>query len=170
MPARPERIRIGVPPEEYSSWLREGLATTLLHVAVLSGQAQLTVTNQSPQQFVDQIVKGLPGLSTDYRLLTSLRDELSLLAEAAPGPLLAALEQMLEGDATVIKPIFSEIETFMSPSSYHTGVLWALELLAWEREFLNRVALILAKLTRIDPGGRLSNRPLNSLRSIFLTW
>jgi hypothetical protein len=58
----------------------------------------------------------------------------------------------------------------MRVSSPHTGLLWALETLAWDPSHLRRVALILAKLARIDPGGRLSNRPINSLRAIFLSW
>jgi hypothetical protein len=49
-------------------------------------------------------------------------------------------------------------------------MLWALETLAWDPDFLHRAALILARLADIDPGGRLSNRPINSLRAIFLSW
>lgn len=33
-----------------------------------------------------------------------------------------------------------------------------------------RVTLILGKLARLDPGGKISNRPANSLRAIFLLW
>jgi hypothetical protein len=42
--------------------------------------------------------------------------------------------------------------------------------LAWDPEYLARVTLILAKLAAIDPGGRTINRPINSLREIFLDW
>ena len=52
----------------------------------------------------------------------------------------------------------------------HTGLLWGLELLAWSPELLPRVSMILAKLSRIDPGGRLINRPINSLGAIYLWW
>src|SRR6266545_6728244 len=55
-------------------------------------------------------------------------------------------------------------------SSPHTGLLWALEDLAWSPEYLGRVALVLARLQELDPGGRLSNRPSESLREIFLPW
>jgi hypothetical protein len=48
--------------------------------------------------------------------------------------------------------------------------LWALETLAWDPTLLPRVAHILARLAAIDPGGRLVNRPINSLRSIFISW
>lgn len=155
---------------QYSDWLRDGLATTLLQIAVLHSQAKLRVPGSTPQDYVNDIIRNLPGLSSNHRLLDSLRDELPLLAEAAPDPFLGALEAMLEGKGDLIKPIFSEQEHFLSPSSPHTGLLWALEVLAWDPELLPRVALILAKLAAIDPGGRLSNRPIRSLGSIFLSW
>jgi len=158
-------------PTKHSAWLRDGLATTLLLIASLADQARLVIPGQSAQDFVDEIVRSLPGLSNDHRVLASLRQELPLLAEAAPGPLLSALERMLEGEGTAIKLIFAEATNILAPSSPHTGLLWALEkTLAWDPTHLRRVSLILAKLARIDPGGRLSNRPINSLRSIFLSW
>ena len=58
----------------------------------------------------------------------------------------------------------------MMPTSYHTGLLWALESLAWFPEYISRASLILAKLSAIDPGGTLSNRPINSLTEIFKPW
>jgi hypothetical protein len=153
----------------HSQWLREGLATTLLLIAVLHEEAGLTLRGSTPQRFVEQLIDALPGLKRDYRLLASLRNELPLLMEAAPRPLLLALEQMLEGDGSAIQPIFRE-GGLLSPSSPHTGLLWALEMLVWDPQYLPRVALILAKLARVDPGGKLQNRPINSLRGIFLPW
>jgi hypothetical protein len=55
-------------------------------------------------------------------------------------------------------------------ASPHTGLLWALETFAWEPRYLSQVALIFAKLVRLDPGGKLLNRPFNSLCEIFLCW
>ncbi|MBF1696761.1 MAG: hypothetical protein HXO77_08890 [Selenomonas sp.] len=51
-----------------------------------------------------------------------------------------------------------------------TGLLWSLECLAWSPDYLSRVAVILADLASIDPGGRYSNRPAQSLADIFLPW
>lgn len=153
----------------HSEWLRDGLATTLLLIAVLHEEAGLTLSGSTPQRFVEQLIDELPGLKRDYRLLASLRNELPLLMEAAPRPLLLALEQMLEGDGSAIRPIFRD-GGLLGPSSPHTGLLWALEMLAWDPEYLPRVALILAGLARVDPGVRIQNRAINSLREIFLPW
>lgn len=91
--------------------------------------------------------------------------------EAAPRPLLSALEQLLGGDGSRIKPIFTDKEDALFAQSFHTGLLWGLETLAWDPQYLARVSLILAGLTRVDdPPGRLMNRPINSLREVFLPW
>src|SRR5438046_1196029 len=76
----------------HSDWLRDGLATTLLQIAVLHKEARLHVTGITPQGFVDETIATLPGLKQDTRLLISLGRQLPWLIEAAPHALLAALE------------------------------------------------------------------------------
>jgi hypothetical protein len=55
-------------------------------------------------------------------------------------------------------------------SSPHTGLLWALEVTAWSSAQFSQSINVLARLSEIDPGGRLSNRPFNSLKDIFRPW
>jgi len=158
---------------KHSTWLRDGLAETLLRIVVLGDRLESEgkiPKNQTCQDFVDQLIRNLPGLNKDWRLLASLRDQLPVLAEAAPNPLLEALEHLLQGDPKKILPIFAEGESGFSSHSFHSSFLWALETLAWDSRYLARVGLILAKLAKIDPGGRLVNRPINSLRGILLAW
>jgi hypothetical protein len=152
----------------HSSWLRDGLVSTLL-LAVVRGEYAGLIPGRDIQTFVNQLIADLPGLAKDYRLLASLGSQLPYLMEAAPDPLVSALEHLLEGDGRDMVGIFSE-SSLLGPSSPHTHLLWALELLAWDPDYLPRVSLILAKLSRIDPGGRLSNRPIHSLRGIYLPW
>ncbi|MFJ1257012.1 transposase domain-containing protein [Cupriavidus sp. CuC1] len=174
IPPAPRADEVYRPPSErldtHSAWLREGMMTMLLHMAVLHEQADFTAQGTTPQEFVNGIVRGLPGLSSDHRLLASLQENLALLAEAAPIPFLEALERLLEGDAAAIKPIFEEHKGFLTPRTYHVGLLWALEILAWDPALLLRSTMCLAHLAAIDPGGSLSNRPINSLRAVFLSW
>jgi hypothetical protein len=155
---------------KHSDWLRTGLATTLLLIAVFHDEAGLEIVGTTPEAFVNGLVSGIPGLDNDYRAVASLHGVLSLIAEAAPRPLLKALGLLLEGDGERIKPIFQDTEGAWHRSSPHTGVLWALEVLAWDPEYLNDATLTLAKLERVDPGGKLVNRPLHSLREIFIVW
>ena len=144
------------------------MATTLLQIAVHHEGADLYIRGTTPQAFVDDLIKMLPGLSSDWRLIASLRAELPLLMEAAPRPFLEALELLLQ-EGSALRPIFRE-GGFFSPFSPHTYLLWALEVLAWDPEHFARVSLILAKLAKLHPGGTLSNRPENSLTEIFLPW
>jgi hypothetical protein len=157
-------------PTNYSEWLRDGLATTLLLFAVWSEVAEINLGEESGQEFANRVLSDLPGLRTDPRLLTSLRNQLPILAEAAPDPLLSALEYMLEGAGGDIRQIFNERSGWPHATSEHTGVLWALETLAWDPEYFRRAVMILARLAEIDPGGHLNNRPQNSLAEIFLVW
>lgn len=156
--------------DTHSRWLRDGMMNTLLHMAVLHDQAEFNVPGTTPQEYVNSLVRGLPGLSKDHRLMVSLQDQMSLLAEAAPIPFLEALERLLEGDAMAIRPIFEEQKGLIGSHSYYFGVLWGLEVIAWDPQLLLRASICLARLASVDPGGTFSNRPINSLRSIFLSW
>ena len=91
-----------------------------------------------------------------------------LISEASPSAFFKFVEQSLSEKEPKIMSMFEEVDTLMSPTSYHTGLLWALEKLAWFPDFLTRVTIILGHLAKLDPGGHLANRPLNSLRHIFL--
>jgi hypothetical protein len=157
---------------KHSEWLRDGLATTLLILSAMGKENDLQTPAPSPELFVSGLVEALRGLRDDYRVVASLSRQLPMLMEAAPSPLLSALEQMLEGDGAKLKPVFQdsrEHKSFWS-SSPHTGLLWALERIGHDPKYLQRTTDILAGLVAIDPGGTLSNRPLASLRSLFLTW
>lgn len=65
--------------------------------------------------------------------------------------------------------LFEEEDPFGGGSA-HTGVLWALEGLAWFPQYLGQVTVLLGTLARLDPGGRTANRPLATLRGVFLLW
>lgn len=154
----------------HSDTLRNGVATTLLHIAVLADQANLSVAGVNPQKFVDNLIKSLPGLTADTRLISSIRDQLPILMEAAPDPLLDALEQLFEGENDVAD-LITEKEGLLTPHRPLTEILWALEMLAWDPKYLDRVSLLLARLAELDRSpGRLANRPINSLQTIFTAW
>jgi hypothetical protein len=155
----------------YSEWLRTGIATSLLLLSALHDQMGISISGLDLDQFVNEIVTALPDLATHYRTIASLHGELTLLMEASPRPLLQALDRLLEGDGQRALGFFQDKEeTMFGSSSPHTAVLWALEMIAWDPEYITRSSLILARLARIDPGGRLANRPVNSLREILLAW
>jgi hypothetical protein len=168
---RPFAKMRGVGPP-HSPWLREGIANTLLVIAAIGEKSGLVINGLSPQRYVNELIGNIPALRDNHRVIASLSHELPLLMEAAPDPLLLALEQLLEGDGKKFLPIFqdSKDQTSIFTSSPHTGLLWALELIAWDPDYLLRASTVLLKLAAIDPGGALANRPARSLRHIFLAW
>jgi len=152
----------------YSSWIREGLTQSLILIAVYGDKFSLPISSTS-QIWADNTITSLLQ-SNDSRLWCSLDDVMPLVSEASPSSFLASIENHLSTNSAVIEELFEEGKGFITPITYHTGLLWALEGLAWFPELLSRVTLILGKLSAIDPGGSLQNRPINSLRYIFLPW
>ncbi len=157
---------------KYSKELREGVAETLILIAVFGDKVNsgkgldLSFTSQS---WIDRLIAELLK-DADWKLWYSLEDVLPLIAEASPSSFLDAVEDSLLQESPPIMGMFSEIEDYLTSHSAHPSLLWALEGLAWDPNLLSRVTLILRKLAKLDPRGKLANRPINSLRSIFLLW
>ncbi len=154
----------------YSDWLREGLANTLLMIATLGEQAEAEIDDDYGKSYVNKNVSRLPGLNGNVELLACIENELPLLAEASPVPFLTALERWLEGSSDSLREIFKEEQGVIAPSTSHTGLLWALETLVWDTKTFARSVFVLARLSELDPGGNLANRPINSLKEVFLPW
>ncbi|MEQ8623848.1 MAG: hypothetical protein RJQ00_08560 [Vicingaceae bacterium] len=152
----------------YSVWCREGLTQSMILVG-LHGDKLKFQQSFHAQDWVDGIIKELlyqaPG-----DLWASRNHEMPLIAEASPKSFFESAYHSLSLDDKPIMDMFIEEDGFISPSSHHTGLLWALEGLAWTEEYVYDSSMLLAKLATLDPGGNLSNRPLNSLREIYKPW
>jgi hypothetical protein len=151
----------------HSGILRRGLASTL---AVMGARASGTDSGD-PGIVATRVVRELLNrANADWRLWASLATHLPDLAEASPDAFLTGVEDGLQGDKPVLLEIFTDTDDPLFGSSKHTGLLWALERLAWSPQYLGRVAQVMARLAARDPGGRLSNRPATSLAAIFRPW
>ena len=102
----------------------------------------------------------------------SLADVLPLLAEAAPSEFVDAVNDDLDQAEPLLSRMFQDRDQTSSlhSSSPHTGLLWALETVCWSADYLLDAARALARLHTIDPGGKLSNRPIESLRNVLVGW
>lgn len=173
-PSRDQKFSFSkVSPSDYSQWLRDGLALTLLIIASMHKVADLHIKGKSPQQYVDDVVNALPDWGKSHHCILRLGDQATLFAEAAPNPFLKALDSMLEGAPEQVAQIFeSERGNIFGHTSPHVYFLWALETIAWDPRYLNRAAIILAKLGQLDPepNSNYVTRPINSLRDILLGW
>lgn len=176
-PEQPSRDQIFSPAKtstsDYSWWLREGLALTLLIIATMHKVAGLHVKGKPPKQYVDEVINALPEWGRSHHSIVRLGTQAALFAEAAPNPFLTALESILEGSPEQITQIFESGRNLLfGPASPHVEFLWALEVIAWDPRYLNRAVMVLARLAQLDPepDSNHINRPINSLRSILLGW
>lgn len=154
----------------YSGVLREGLADTLAIMGAHGDTVFPSAGLSARDSAAVSVRELLEHANQDWRIWASLSHVLPRLAEAAPDQFLSAVEAGSRGDTPVLGHLFTDQTDAFFSSSPHTGLLWALETLAWDPEHLPRAALALARLAAIDPGGKLANRPAQSLREIFLGW
>lgn len=153
---------------KFSNWSREGLTQSLILVG-LFGEGLKIPNLSNPQLWVDSIILDLLN-NASSELWISVDHELPLISEASPISFLKAASNSLSKEQPEIMDMFKEVDGFLHSTSHHTGLLWTLEGLAWLPEYLREVGLILLKLSRLDPGGNLANRPINSISEIFKSW
>lgn len=148
--------------------LRKGIAEGL---AILGSQPE-ACGNCSQWKAEATCVLVLRGLliDADWVLWGSLNDFLPTLAEAAPGEFLNAVEKAMRLKPCPFDELFSQEGNGITGGNYLTGLLWALEGLAWDEQYLVRVCIALGELASHDPGGQWANRPSNSLATILLPW
>jgi transcriptional regulator with XRE-family HTH domain len=152
----------------HSPLLRHGIAETL---AVMGARGGTGEPGWTPRDVAERGVRNLlEKANTDWKLWASLHDVLPDLAEAAPDAFLDAVETGVQGTTPVLRDVFTDRSDEPFTSSPHVGLVWAFERLAWSAEHLSRVTYVLARLAEVDPGGRYSNRPTESLATIYRPW
>lgn len=152
----------------FSAWCREGLTQSLILVG-LHGDKLRFQHSFSAQNWVDGIIKELL-YEASGDLWASRNHEMPLIAEASPKSFFESAYHSLSLDDKPLMKMFIEEDDFISPISHHTGLLWALEGLAWTEEYFFDALILLARLVSLDPGGKLANRPMNSLQEILKPW
>ncbi len=152
----------------FSSFLRKGLAESL---ALLGNRSESLINcSQNKAQYTVLLTIRELFQKSNGILWGSLNSLLPDLAEASPDEFLDAVEQALSLVPCPFDELFSQEDMGIFGENYLTGLLWALEGLAWDEKYLVRVCTILGELASHDPGGKWSNRPANSLTTILLPW
>ncbi|MFE9174335.1 hypothetical protein ACFYNZ_33685 [Streptomyces kebangsaanensis] len=172
-----ERWRAGVMGvrRRFSDTLRTGLAQSLALLGTLGADLRgpRGVTGDRWARLVVRDLLKQANADDTYSLWRSLGDVLTLLAEAAPEEFIEAMHEGLSGTTPLHAAMFTDNEPDnmgLGSSSPHTRFLWSLEILAWSPEHLDDAVDVLTALAVVDPGGRLSNRPLASLVGILSAW
>ncbi|MBO2557938.1 hypothetical protein I6M33_16530 [Shewanella algae] len=152
----------------HSGNLRKGLAETL---ALIGSRATslINCTQGKADAIAALSVRELFDES-DWVRWGSLNSLLPTLSEASPDEFLSAVENAIDSTPSPFDRLFEQEDTGVFGRNYITGLLWALEGIAWEETYLSRTAVVLAEIASHDPGGNWANRPGNSLTDIFLPW
>jgi len=153
----------------HSKRIRTGISEAL---ALLGSHPKaLTSTMNGKAEYVAAMTVREVLSNNDWSVWATLNHELPLLAEAAPTQFLDVIEKFLSTNPNLFLRIFEqEGGGPMFGQTYMSGLLWALETLAWSPDYLTRVIVALGGLATIDPGGTWGNRPANSIRTILLGW
>ena len=149
----------------HSYGLRKGLAESLAMVG--TRLANLKHCSQpDPETIAVRSVREIME-NADWMLWGSLGNLLPIMAEASPDEFLKAVENGLNQDPCPFTHLFLQEKDGIFGENYHTGLLGALETLAWGEAYLVTACEMLGALADRDPGGNSANRPGNSLTRIL---
>jgi hypothetical protein len=154
---------------DHSRFMRKSLCETLVLLSVHGNnlfKARLGLDIEAKVNYlISELLKPL-----DSRNWLSQQSDLPLYAEAAPEVFLEILKEDLDSETPQIYTLLEPVGSGVFGRCPRSGLLWALEALAWKPERLARVSSILAKLSKREIDDNWSNKPINSLLSIFRSW
>jgi hypothetical protein len=149
---------------QHSSWLKEGLVESLALTSVFHDQS----TTVSISDFSYQVVRDLIRSANSWESWASINGIIPRLAEASPRAFLEELKAKLKSQPELFISLMKDDGDTLFGDCNHSGLLWALEALSWDPKYFGESVGILSDLAEMDPGGRYSNRPINTLTDIFL--
>ena len=150
---------------KHSAALREGICETLV---MLSVHGDVWFRDRLGIDVAGRVSSLIRKLLTPLsERLLSQSEDLPHYAEAAPDEFLSIIEEDLRQPQPVVFDLLKPAKNFLS-SPMRSGLLWALECLAWKH--LVRVSLILARLSKLPINDNWGNRPIGSLSAVYLSW
>ena len=153
---------------DHSEALRHGICETLVLLSVHGDELFRTRLGIGVAGLVSNLVVRLL-MPLDEKLQSQERD-LPAFAEAAPDSFLEILEEDLKKDEPAVLSLLKPAASLPFAHCSRTGLLWALECVAWNPDHLFRVCVLLADLSRTEINDNVVNKPGNSLASILRSW
>ena len=152
---------------EHSSAIRAGINESLVVLSVYGNDLFQERLGIDMEGLVSSLINRLLSPLTPSRLQSN-NDDLPFYAEAAPDAFMRLLEKDLERDQPAVYELLKPAKSDLFNECPRTGLLWALECLAWGN--LGRVSAILARMARIKINDNWTNKPINTLKSIYRSW
>ncbi|HEX3466350.1 MAG TPA: helix-turn-helix transcriptional regulator [Candidatus Elarobacter sp.] len=160
-------VMLGDRPKAASPELRRGQLEALNVMAAYPERAtQVQFLDDRIRDFVRRLLE-----DADAARWWSLRDELALLAEAAPNEFLSAVEQSVKREDAPIAVLMQSDGHGFFARDYTANLTSAIARLAWLPEYLPDCVAALGALAEKDPKERHNaNGPARTLLQIFLLW
>ena len=151
---------------DHSAALRDGVCETLVILSVHGNNLFQRRFGLNIEAEVSSLIQSLLTPLTSDKLLSHSRD-LPRYAEAAPDTFLQVLEDDLKKSEPVVLGLLKPANSLFGGCP-RTGLLWALECLAWKN--LEHVTSILARLSKTKIDDNRVNKPIRSLGAIYRSW
>ena len=152
---------------EHSAALRESICETLVILSVHGDFLFRERLGISVEAEVSRLIAKLLSPLTLEKLL-SQKDDLPAYAEAGPDRFLTLIEDDLQSAQPVVFGLLKPTGSGIFSRCPRTGLVWALECLAWKH--IGRVSKILAQLSRTLIEDNWTHKPINSLQAIYRFW
>ena len=158
------------PKQTYSGWVKEGLFQTAIMISLSEGKEEV-MPPIAPSVWIDNIIFSILKNSTiEWWLSNKL--VLELIAEASPKSYIEFIQTDLKNEASIIRDLFTPrgITGFLGPHEHYTQILFSLQAVLWDSNWLLPVSCILADLSSIKNDSNLYNKPINALYEAFAIW
>ena len=154
---------------KYSNKLKKGICETLVFLNM--NKKSLKNLNSSEVERIIYITINDLFKDSDWKLWGGLDKLLLILAEASPEAFLESVENALKQNPCPFDKLFKQGNGGLMMSNYIIELCWALEILAWSKDYLSRSVLLLAELaTHGTYKSNHSNEPIDSIVTILLPW
>ncbi len=146
--------------QHFSSNVKKGTYQSLILLSLINDESD------SRSTWVDSLVRDLLNGWTLRRFLSN-RMYFTLLAEASPEAFLEFLEKTGKDIYDVVFTPQKSSFGLTGWSIYYTEVLFALEMLAWNEDYIYRASSLLLRFCVYKNDSNYANKPANSLVEIF---
>jgi len=154
---------------DISTALRDGICETLVLLSVYGPTLFKKHLGVDTAAEARRLVRALLTPLT-VNTLEAQYNDLPMYAEASPEEFLDILETDLESSDPASLKLMRPVSSEIFARCYRSGLLWALENIAWFPKHLVRAVSILGRLAECPINDNWGNKPITSLSAIFLFW